>query len=142
MSFSREVQIALDKMEGDVETFVRAVNFKAFTAIIRETPVDTGRLRGNWQTSETTPIGSRIDRIQTGSSGPATADAELVLERGLGLFWLSNNLPYAEVAEYGKWGTGPYKTEKTTADGYSVQAPEGMVRRTAARLRSIIQESK
>jgi hypothetical protein len=52
--------------------------------------------------------------------------------------YLVNNMPYAEVAEYGGWN-GP--TDKVTESGFSTQAPEGMVRINFIRIKSIIEQS-
>ena len=122
MSFEREVQIAIDKITDNAEQFVKFTNLEIFSAIIGDTPVDTGRARGNWQTSQDTPAGGEVGRVQKEKTGPATQEAETALLTGFGLFWLSNNLPYAERLEY----------------GWSKQAPNGMVRKNAARIRQHI----
>lgn len=134
MGLASEVSIAVRHMRDDAEAFVRAVNLTLWRGIILDTPVDMGRLQGNWQTTEVIPASGVLDR--TFADGPlAEAEAKL---RGFGLFWLTNNLPYAGVAEFGGWGTGPYATVKTTRDGFSVQAPYGMVRQNVARIESVI----
>jgi hypothetical protein len=137
--FEIDVRKAMRNIEDDVETFVRRVNTKLFTSIIKDTPVDTGRARGNWQTTETVAARNVIDRK---GKGPANAEALTVLNKGIGLFWLSNNLPYISVLEFGQYGTGPGATVRTTRDGYSIQAPYGMVRKNVARLKNIIGEVK
>lgn len=128
-----------EALQRDAHAFVKVVNTEVFTQIIAATPVDTGRLRGNWQTTEGSPAQSVTERTEKQGGGAATEEARRVLSKGLGLFWLANNLPYAAVAEFGKWGTGPGATEKTTRDGYSVQAPTGMVRTTHNRIKGILQ---
>lgn len=110
-------------MKKDATKFVRAVNLKMFTSIIRDTPVDTGRAQGNWQATENTPAQTVIDRF---GAEPAVVDAAATL-KGLGLYWLSNNLPYIERLEY---------------DGWSQQAPAGMLRKNVARIAQIVGESK
>ena len=59
-------QIA-DFMEGQVDQLVRAVTLEGEKRLKEETPVDTGRLRNNWQTTIEPKLGT-----------------------------ISNNLPYAE----------------------------------------------
>mgnify|MGYP000551108017 CR=1 FL=1 len=49
--------------------------------------------------------------------------------------YLTNNLPYAKVAEYGEW-KGP--TDKVTSDGFSKKASKGMVRKNAMRFARIL----
>ena len=136
MSFEREVGLAVGKMSKSIVRDAKdAVTFWFNSALIL-TPVDKGRLKGNWQPSEGSPLSGTLER--TGASGPASDIKKTV--RKLGNYWLVNNLPYAPVAEYGGWSQGPYSTDKTTSDGYSRQAPQGMARitllRTVARLRA------
>ena len=42
--------------------------------------------------------------------------------------FLVSNAPYMEKLEYGGYSQGPNSTDKTTSNGYSTQAPNGMVR--------------
>ena len=132
MSFQSEVAAAAKKLNTNMETVARRVVTEWFTGTINLTPVDTGRLVGNWQVSKDTPDTGNVAR--SGKSGPL-ADVKRTV-RTLGNYWMVNNLPYAVVAEYGGWGTGPYATEKTTRDGYSIQAPYGMARVNLARVRA------
>lgn len=81
-----------------------------------------GRFRGNWQVSFNAPITSEIDRID--KSGQETLDAGEAVFSGLELdsvttIWFSNNVPYARRLEL----------------GWSNQAPNGMIRITAAAAR-------
>lgn len=124
MSFSQDVHKAAKKLNTHVEKVARAVVIELFVGTIQDTPVDTGRLRGNWQTSVGTPARSRLKRT-AGAAQEAKAKV-----KGPNVYFLSNNLPYAPVAEYGLWGAGP----KTTASGYSKKAPNGMVRRNMRRV--------
>ena len=90
--------------------------------VIRETPVDTGRLRGNWQSSLNVPEMTPTTRLQTSDSGTANTDASATLDKlKIGdIFWFTNNLPYARRIE----------------EGWSKQAPQGMLRRNIALLLS------
>ena len=106
----------------------RAMVLQLFTSIVKRTPVDRGRLRGNWQiTIGSFPNNEELDvRDKSGSS--AVSRAKPVLEYpniDEGYTFIHNNLPYAQTAEFGEWGDGP-----KTVGGYSKQAPSGMVRVT------------
>lgn len=81
---------------------LKRIAFEAFTRIILKTPVDTGRLRGNWQASVNTPHNNILEKED--KSGFST------LAEGLGnldgiqpgtVVWITNNLPYAERIENG-----------------------------------------
>lgn len=131
--FARKTLERADKL-------IRAVGIKTFSAVIKDTPVGDpdywknpkappgyvgGRLRGNWRCSlgaadlttsgesDFPSLGDAINGVQTTS---LKADRKSVL-------WLSNSLPYAHRIEY---------------EGWSRQAPEGMVRRNVTRIQKII----
>jgi hypothetical protein len=140
MSFASDVAKFAQKAGKSVDETGRTIVLELFGIIIQDTPADTGRARGNWQTTIGSPASGEISRA--GEDG-ALAD----LEREVGSFgagktiYLANNLPYAWKLEYGGYGTGPGSTEKTTRDGYSVQAPYGMVRKNVARIQSIVKKA-
>ncbi|WHI52715.1 hypothetical protein P3339_08125 [Microbulbifer sp. MLAF003] len=121
MKFSASLKQFNEDALAEADRLYRATNIELFNSVIRDTPVDTGRARGNWQTTVGTPAQSsslRLDR-----SG-AEAQAE-VIQNVSGLDkvnYLINNLPYIQPLEY----------------GHSKQAPAGMVRRNVLRIKSII----
>lgn len=80
-------------MGDQVDQLVRAMTLEAEGRLKEETPVDTGRLRNNWQTKIEPKLGT-----------------------------ISNNLPYAEPVMYGtnlpaSWG-GKYRTRQGTKPGF------------------------
>lgn len=88
--FARKTQSTLDES-------ARAIKLELFGAVIDDTRVDTGRLKGNWQTSTAAPITQTIERLdRTGSAVRAEAQ-RVVTSRGVD--YLVNNLPYAPVYE-------------------------------------------
>jgi len=137
VSFSSDVHRIAGKMEVDIEDAARTTFIELFTSIIKDTPVDKGRLRGNWQTTRNTPAATKTSSVQKDETGQATSQAHSVVTKP-DLYYLTNNMPYAETAEYGTWGTGAGATHKTTRDGFSIQAPYGMVRKNIKRLQSIL----
>jgi hypothetical protein len=133
--FAIEVGRISGKMKVSMDEAARIITLELFNSVIWDTPVDTGRLRGNWQCSKNRPTKGTLERTQSGSGGPATADAERIVQKP-GLYWLTNNLPYAPVVEFGRYpGDGP----KTTG-GYSNKAPAGMMRKNVVRIRGIYRE--
>jgi len=102
------------------EKVVRGTLIGMGTRIIKRSPVDTGRFRGNWQftinsaasgqlPTTTDPTGGLISASQGWESGSS--------------FYMTNNLPYAERLEF----------------GWSKQAPTGMVRVTLAEYDQILE---
>lgn len=134
MSFEGDIINFTNKTEVEVDRIRRGVIIKLFSAVIDDTPVDTGLLRGNWLTSVNKPREDKL--IQKDPNG---VRAKYKIVSNLGSFgdtvFLSNNLPYAKVAEYGEWN-GP--TDKVTGDGFSKKAPAGMVRKNAIRFQRIL----
>ena len=134
MSFEGDIIKFTNKSVAEADKIRRGVILKLFSAVIDDTPVDTGRLRGNWQTSVNAPKENELAQTDRGGNR-----AKAKIAKNLGKFgdtvYFSNNLPYAKVAEYGEWN-GP--TDKVTGDGFSKKAPAGMVRKNAIRFQNIL----
>ena len=124
--FMREFDKWVDDTGLAYDKALAATALDMFSDIVDLTPVDRGILRGNWQVQINSPASSEIE---TDRDPIPPARTILSKYRG-GSIYFSNNKEYAMTAEYGLWGTGAGATNKTTRDGYSVQAPYGMVRVT------------
>lgn len=126
MSFTLDVKAFCDKAKKNPETVMRAVSLKLFTAIIKASPVDTGRFRMNWQASGSNPAKGVIENREDKSGEGAIAFARgYIMESNLwSEFTLTNNLPYAQRLEY----------------GWSQQAPFGMVRVNVVRFNALLAE--
>ena len=111
-----------------LDTTRRAVAIKLFSAVIMDTPVLTGRLRGNWQTSINSPLTEPIERNDlTGAEAIKDVKRMVAQSRPTDVMYLRNNLPYAYRIEYEGWSKD--------------KAPEGMVRRNVARFHRILDEA-
>lgn len=87
-------------LQSELDEVCVNVKLELFNGIIRDTRVDTGRLRGNWQTSTGQPILSDIDRLdptQQGTDGGAAQSQVAAVIKPFADDYISNNLPYAEV---------------------------------------------
>lgn len=73
----------------------RAIKISLFNGVIRDTRVDTGRLRGNWQTSTGKPITVTIERFD--QSGNTVTAEVLSVVSAFGVDYITNNLVYAPV---------------------------------------------
>jgi hypothetical protein len=97
MSFSSDIHRWAIKTERRTEQVARAVKVSLFSGIIRDTRVDTGRLRGNWQTSTGVPkFTETLRRDPTGAKAIQEAMQNVTT---YGTDYMTNNLPYAEVWE-------------------------------------------
>jgi hypothetical protein len=157
-SFALQVEAWAKKAKGSIDANTRAITLALFSGIIKATPVDAGgdiaghvggRARGNWQTSVGTPATGTVDSLDaSGANAIGQISANM---GGAGkVTWLTNNLPYIAVLEFGlypnppKHGTrlkgGGY--EIRSIGGYSRQAPAGMIRINMARIGEIIRNAK
>ena len=107
---------------GDrAERLIRAVALDVLGTIVKRTPVDTGRARGNWQATIGAPAGGITDQLDpTAALALAKGQAALAGFRPGPSIFIVNNLPYIVRLEYGSSG----------------QAPGGMVRITAREWRA------
>lgn len=139
MPWNRDPARIIDEMIETVEEVQREAVFSLFSDIIQSTPVAEeggGRLRSNWFLSGKTPS-TKITGIR--SEGQALGDLAAIFAMNADTFTLANNLPYAAKAEFGGFGYDP-SSGKTTPDGYSTQAPYGMVRTNVVRWSQIVNE--
>lgn len=122
-SFAADLRKFADLTKQSLDATCRVVAIKWFSSTVQSTPVDTGRLRGNWIVSADTPIVSELARLDKSA---AIVTGEIVTTvKGVGhVNYMTNNLPYAQKIEYGG----------------SKQATAGMVRVNFARIRAIIED--
>ena len=98
--------------------------------IVKDTPVDTGRLKNNWYASNRA-VGIRTNK-KTDPSGKQSmkrVDKALARLKSGQRFYFFNNLPYARVVEYGLYPNPPKNPTGKTANGFSKKAPQGMLRK-------------
>ncbi len=110
MSFESDMRKATLAIEKASTQTVRATALQLFTQVIERTPVDTGRARGNWRTSINSPASGAIERTD-GSAAIGEVSLKAASFTRADTIYLANNLPYIQRLE----------------DGYSGQAPQGMV---------------
>lgn len=123
-----------DKINNNVNVFIRKVVFDGMKRLVRESPVDTARFKANWSTSinnmgtniidkaaANTPKGSLSSPSDFNRSAKGIANYELGQT-----MYLHNNLQYAVPLEYGS----------------SKQAPKGWIRNTANLMQKKFDEIK
>ncbi|MDN8612796.1 HK97 gp10 family phage protein [Variovorax ginsengisoli] len=122
--FGDQIRGFTKKTNDNIDKTVQYSIILAAQGVILKSPVDTGRFRANWQfgidvqnttTTETTDKSGR----QTLGGIMAQVRANVVGDAARGVFWISNSLPYGHRLEF---------------EGWSKQAPAGMVRITLAEL--------
>jgi hypothetical protein len=126
-SFAAGFKKARRRFEKRLPVLQRAVSIKLFSAIVMDTPVLTGRLRANWNTSLDAPdksTGEGGDPSGVGTIAEIVATCEAGNADNVMIF--TNNLPYAYRIEYEGWS--------------SVKAPQGMVNRNVLRFKRILKD--
>ncbi len=136
-AFEREVRKFSETLPAKFFVpFQKKIALEVLSRVVRRTPVDTGRARGNWNTAigqvdntvrEVQSAGGSEAIAAPGSEGEAGRDA---IDRGLAKLaelrpfqtvWISNNVSYIEFLDKGS----------------SQQAPEGILAGALAEVRGI-----
>lgn len=117
--FSLQIDAAWAAKEQDILDLTVEISLQALRGIVQMSPVDTGRFRGNWITSVEAPDPTVFEQVRPAQVPIVEADEKLsALDEIPRVIYLQNNLPYANRLE----------------NGYSKQAPEGMVAVTIANI--------
>lgn len=125
MSFALDVSKFVEKAKKNPEKVMRQVSIKLFSAIIKASPVDTGRFRMNWMASGGIPASGVTDATdKSGNIAIGNATSFVLKAADWHEFTLTNNLPYAQRLEY----------------GWSQQAPQGFVRVNVGRFQNLIDQ--
>lgn len=97
MSFSLDIERFAKKRKITLEEAARSIKLDLFSSVIISTRVDTGRLRGNWQTTTGMPKLTTIDRLDP--AGTEAIKEVINTVQGDTVDYMTNNLPYAEAWE-------------------------------------------
>ena len=133
-NFALDVQAFADSFIDGAEMATRGAAIALGDAIVESSPVDEGRFRGNWFATGQQPS-TRITSNTDKSGGKTKKKMETVIMglKDWSVITITNNLPYAEIIEFGGYKNGP----KTTG-GYSKQAPQGVVRINTMRFNKLL----
>lgn len=97
-----------------------------FSSVVMDTPVDTGRARGNWQISIGQGISSQVDSEDKDGAGTiGKATSRLLTDKTTAPVFIQNNLPYIKKLEY----------------GYSKKAPRGMLRKNLTSMNRFLNQA-
>jgi hypothetical protein len=130
MTFSGSIRGVSAKIQKGLETRARSITREVFSKVVLRTPVDSGKARANWNVSVGTPD---FTVRETTSIARAFGELNKVLTIPVGsVVYLSNGVPYIRLLEYGGYPKNPKVDTGRTINGFSSQAPQGMVRITMA----------
>lgn len=114
----------------------RYVSINISRDIVNNTPVDEGRARSNWYASNSGSSNQTTESNKRDSLANVRKKFDGAAKK-YGTYYFTNNLPYARALEYGEYKKNPIRGTRNrltgiyeirTRNGYSKQAPRGMVR--------------
>ena len=124
MSFGGDLEKFGIKTKAEGERVMRKSAFDLFASVIYQTPIDKGVLRNNWFATIGKPSTETTDESdKIGNGTVARMESVVNAADWENTVFMTNNLPYSIPIEY---------------DGWSAQAPQGMVRINTARWDSIV----
>lgn len=129
----------LEDTEKRVDDILQTIVIKVGESVVRLSPVDTGRFRGNWQLS--IDSGSSSSLLRYDQDGQSTINDIMSTAKSFTagqVAYIQNHVLYGDDLEWGNYH-GP--TAKVTNEGFSRQAPAGMVRVTEAQFLTIVNDA-
>jgi len=103
----------------------RGLALEATGRIVKRTPVDTGRARGNWNIGLGQPDRTLTETVDKSGEATVARGAAMIHQAGLDrTLYITNSVPYIVPLEH----------------GHSRQAPAGMVAVTVAELQPLAQQ--
>ena len=118
MSFASQVDKMAEKAAVRTSKMVRGTVLGIMRDTIKDTPVDSGRLRNNWFASIGSPVDAERDQVGKAASASNANAVDVASKFKMGEeIYFTNNLPYAMVIEFGGMVNG------------SVRKGQGMLRR-------------
>jgi hypothetical protein len=117
------------KSSKEMARVKKGVAIKLFNAIVEDTPVLAGTLRGNWRFSIGAPDRrvNELTRDTTGSVSMQIINEVVGSSKGDDAIFMSNSMPYAARIEYDGWS--------------HTKSPFGMVRRNTFRFEILLKET-
>lgn len=129
--FQDSVKKQTDRVKAELDLSIKNGVILFFSAIVYDTPVDEGGLRGDWLVSIDEPRHEVTGRLSL-TGDEAVQEIQQTVQAGH-VNHLYNSLPYVAVVEYGLYPNPPKKVTGKTINGFSSQAPAGMLSVNIAR---------
>lgn len=129
----------IEETESNIDNVLQTVVLLIGRSVVTLSPVDTGRFKGNWQLTIDEMAGNSLVREDPTGEMVLSEMARTVNTFTAGqIAYIQNHVLYGNDLEHGLYH-GP--TAKVTDQGYSRQAPEGMVQITAAKFTKIVNDA-
>lgn len=121
------VEEQLEEIDDKADRLVRAFSFEMHRRLLFNTPVDTGRARGNWNLARGVQPDMTVEEDRKDPSGMQTLQrgkAVIGTLKAGDIVWNTNGLPYMPALE----------------DGHSDQQSRGMVKVTVKELETLFSD--
>lgn len=129
-SFSAQIAQFAEQAMAKADKAVRVIALQTLIRVQSKTPVDSGALRRSWTVA------------LNGFPSSYNGDQTIINQIKFGdVIVIATNKPYAPMLEYGLYPNPPKKPTGKTKNGYSVQAPKGMVRITVQEVQAFIRSN-
>jgi len=103
----------IEELRLEIDKEARALTLNLLKTLVLATPVDTGRAKGNWQTSSIRPKSSVLN-VSDKSGGLSISKGLSGLKRLSKKYWITNNLDYIEDLNNGTSKQAPAKFVETS----------------------------
>jgi len=125
-NFALDISRFVNRTHSNVDLVTKKVVLDIARSVIRKSPVDTGRFKGNWQygTNEM-PTGTTDIHDESGQGTIAHITGQVPQQAAGKLHYIVNNMPYSIRLE----------------NGWSSQAPSGMVGLTVSEYQGIVRHA-
>lgn len=134
-TFTLQMRKFENKVNGRMDLAVQKIGLDTDKAVVKATPVDTGRARGGWNVGVNSVNLEEREPEKNANSVSKRNEPTIKKAKAGDVLYLSNNVEYIEVLDKGR------HVDDTGIPRGSVQAPNGMVAKTLRRWPQIIRES-
>lgn len=125
-NFALDISRFVNRTHSNVDLVTKKVVLDIARSVIRKSPVDTGRFKGNWQYGTAQMPTGVLDIYDAGGRGTEAHIAGQIPAQASGkLHYIVNNLPYSIRLE----------------NGWSSQSPSGMVGLTISEYQEIVRRA-
>ncbi|QIA76646.1 HK97 gp10 family phage protein [Rodentibacter caecimuris] len=129
-AFSADIGKFIRTVEQKADVVMRKTALELLTKVQAKTPVDSGQLRASWT--------SAINALPTSYDG----QVDVATVKFGDTWFLGTNKSYAPQLEYGLYPNPPKSASGKTVNGFSKQAPQGMVRISVQETKSWLEKVK
>ena len=139
VDFADAINEWVEETQSHIDNALQTMVLLIGRSVVTLSPVDTGRFRGNWQLSIDETIDNSLVRYDPEGTQTLNDIARTANRFTAGqVAYIQNHVLYGNDLEHGLYN-GP--TAKVTEQGYSRQAPAGMVQVTEAKFLKIVEQA-